>query len=160
MMLATQIPELTLRRLGGDDADELFELIQKNRDHLTVHGDYAELVTASPETLLAELSGGDDQVRLGVCLGDRLVGRVDVIPVDLPRYSLGYWLCESVTGRGYGTAAVETAIGFARDDLGATDIFAGVTHGNHRSVALLRRNGFVVVADFGRYTRYRRALQP
>ena len=159
MMLVTQIPDLTLRRLGDADAGRLFELIQKNRHHLTAHGDHAEVVAASHETLVAELSGIDDQIRLGIFLENRLVGRLDVIPVDPPRYGLGYWLCESEAGKGYGTAAVETATVFARDDLGATDIYAGVTHGNHRSMALLRRNGFVAVADFERYTRYHRALR-
>ena len=160
MLLKTQIPDLTLRRLGGADADRLFELIQDNRHHLTAHGDYAELAAASSETLAAELSGSDDQVRLGIFLGESLVGRLDLIPVDPPRYGLGYWLCESATGKGYGTAAVGTAIVHARDDLGATDIYAGVTHGNLSSVALLRRNGFAAAADFERYTRYHRALRP
>ncbi|WP_159392934.1 hypothetical protein [Streptomyces cyaneogriseus] len=39
--------------------------------------------------------------------------------------------------------------------LGATDIFAGVTHGNDKSAALLRRLGFEPVADFARCTRFR-----
>jgi RimJ/RimL family protein N-acetyltransferase len=158
MLLLTQIAGLTLRRLGDGDAGNLFQLIQRNRRHLTTHGDYAEVVAASLETLAAELSGSDDQVRLGIFLGDRLVGRIDVIPVNPPSYGLGYWLCQSETGKGYGSVAVKTALMFARDDLGATNIYAGVTHGNHRSVALLRRNGFVAVADFERYTRYHRAL--
>lgn len=41
-----------------------------------------------------------------------------------------------------------------------TDIFAGVTHGNHRSVNLLQRLGFRAVAEFETYTRFHRWLDP
>lgn len=39
-----------------------------------------------------------------------------------------------------------------------TDVFAGVSHGNERSVALLHRLDFAVVADFDTYRRFHRAL--
>ena len=39
--------------------------------------------------------------------------------------------------------------------LGATDVFAGVTHGNAVSVAVLLRVGFEGVASFPEYDRYR-----
>ncbi|SDM52640.1 GNAT family N-acetyltransferase [Allokutzneria albata] len=45
-----------------------------------------------------------------------------------------------------------------RDDrrahLAATDLFAGVAHGNARSVAVLLRLGFSRVASFDDYDRY------
>lgn len=47
----------------------------------------------------------------------------------------------------------------ARDGLGATDVFAGVTHGNTPSVALLRRLGFDVAADLDGYTRFHLSLR-
>jgi len=42
--------------------------------------------------------------------------------------------------------------------LGATDVFAGVRHGNVRSVAVLRRAGFVESVHFDHYTRFRLPL--
>jgi RimJ/RimL family protein N-acetyltransferase len=44
--------------------------------------------------------------------------------------------------------------------LRATDIFAGVTHGNDKSVAVLRRLGFARVSSFQRYDRYLLVLAP
>jgi hypothetical protein len=40
------------------------------------------------------------------------------------------------------------------DALGATDVFAGVTHGNAASAAVLMRVGFEGVAPFPEYDRY------
>ncbi len=68
-------------------------------------------------------------------LGETLIGRVDLVPVDPPSYVIGYWLGEESTGRGYATAACRAVIDYAQQFLLASDIFAGVTHGNKRSVA-------------------------
>jgi len=43
-------------------------------------------------------------------------------------------------------------------DLGATDMFAGVTHGNTKSVGVLTRTGFEVSERFDDYDRYHLAL--
>ncbi|WP_088282374.1 GNAT family N-acetyltransferase [Kineosporia sp. A_224] len=80
------------------------------------------------------------------------------MPVDPPRYGLGYWVRASSQGRGLASAAVGALLEHAQTRCGATDVFAGVTHGNDRSVALLRRLGFVEAATFERYTRFRRRL--
>jgi RimJ/RimL family protein N-acetyltransferase len=58
-----------------------------------------------------------------------------------------------------GTAAVAAAIAYARDQHGATGIFAGVTHGNERSVALLTRLAFCDAARFDTYTRFHVTLR-
>jgi ribosomal-protein-serine acetyltransferase len=42
--------------------------------------------------------------------------------------------------------------------VGATDVYAGVTHGNGKSGAVLTRLGFKVAEVFETYTRYHRAL--
>jgi RimJ/RimL family protein N-acetyltransferase len=157
--LATSLAELTLRPLGKQDARALFDLVQENRLHLTALGDYAELVSMSFEQLDTELADtATSNLRFGILLGETLIGSAELIPVDPPRYGLGYWLAEQATGKGYATAAVGRLVAFAREDLGASDIYAGVTHGNHRSQALLGRLGFLPVATFERYTRYHCAL--
>ncbi|UXN74750.1 GNAT family N-acetyltransferase [Devosia sp. A8/3-2] len=109
----------------------------------------------SYEELEAELAIGDhSNLRFGLLLKGELIGRIDLVPVDPPKYGLGYWLAEKATGKGYATAALQALIGFARSDLNATDIYAGVTRGNLRSEALLERAGFLPVADFDSYRRF------
>ena len=52
------------------------------------------------------------------------------------------------------TAAVRLALDEARA-LGAVDLYAGVTHGNAPSIAVLRKLGFEIAADLDTYTRFR-----
>jgi RimJ/RimL family protein N-acetyltransferase len=86
--------------------------------------------------------------RQDIIESDTLVGGVSLVPVDPPKYGLGYWLATDACGRGLATLAVQAVTGYARDVLGATDVFAGVTHGNHASVGVLERAGFHRVAEF------------
>ena len=133
----------------------LHALLQANKEHLTAHGDYRAQVAASlaaVATELADLTKG--QWRFGIFLHDELIGRADLIPVDPPRYGLGYWLARDAIGNGYGSAAVAALLSLAADSLHATEIYAGVTHGNERSRRLLFKLGFDPVADFDTYTRF------
>lgn len=158
-MLQTSTPDLALVPLNEHFAAVLHDLVQENRAHLTAHGDYTEHVAASLETLQAELcQSAGENMRFGILLNQKLIGRMDLVPVDPPRFGVGYWLAQSATGRGYATAALKALLHFARADLQATDIFAGVTHGNQRSRALLERVGFLPVAEFEKYTRFHCAL--
>lgn len=148
--------DLNLRPLTRADAAEYHALLQRNAAHLTRHGNYREDVAATPEEVTAQLAE-PAPLRFGIVLGERLIGRVDLIPVDPPRYGLGYWIAEDAAGHGYATRAVASVLRHART-LAATDVFAGVTHGNDRSVALLRRLGFTTVASFDSYDRFHLAL--
>jgi ribosomal-protein-serine acetyltransferase len=77
-----------------------------------------------------------------------------VLPVDPPQYGFSYWVDHDATGNGYTTAACAGVLDYARSQLGASDVYAGVVHGNDASVALLRRLGFAVSAEFDEYTRF------
>ena len=158
-MLATPVADLALRPLKREDARALYDLVHENRGHLTALGDYAELVSSSFEKLDADLANAAaSNLRFGIFLAGTLIGSAVLIPVDPPRHGLGYWLAKDATGKGYATAAVGRLVTFARDDLRASDIYAGVTRGNHRSQALLGRLGFLPAAKFERYTRYHLGL--
>lgn len=158
-VIYTRVPSLVLVPLTQDHASALHQLVQENSSHLTAHGDYAELVARPLETLADELRGSAEQdLRFGIFLNQTLIGRIDLVTVAPPRYGLGYWLEKCSTGKGYATASIQALLEFARDDLGASDIFAGVTHGNLRSAAVLERTGFVAVKTFEKYTRFHREL--
>lgn len=134
-------------------------LLRTNRGHLTAHGDYLRQVQASIVDIEIELADEPDlHFRFGIYCASILIGRVDLLGVEPPRYGLGYFLAAAEQGKGIATLSVCAALNFATRELAATDIFAGVTHGNSRSVRLLERLGFQPAAYFDTYTRYHRSL--
>ncbi|WP_020576495.1 GNAT family N-acetyltransferase [Actinopolymorpha alba] len=153
--LSTPIAGLVVRPLAREDAGSYAPLAGRNRAHLGWPGgaetevDYRR---AWDHDFLERSAAAT--LRYGIWRADELIGRVDLIPVAPPHYGLSYWLDKTATGHGYATAAVGAVLGFARASLGATDVFAGVAHGNRRSVAVLTRLGFQSVLDFETYTRF------
>ncbi len=144
-----------LRELTVADADAYYALLDRNRQHLSRLGDYQEESRATPQWVRAHLSDEPaPSLRYGIRLDGALIGRADLIAVDPPRYGTGYWLDEAHTGAGRAGAACAALYAYAARELGATDVYAGVTRGNDRSVALLTRLGFAPVAEFADYTRF------
>lgn len=157
--LTSRVPGLSLRALTPADADAYYALLDRNREHLGRLGDFRDETRADPAWVRAHLANAPERdLRYGIRLRGELIGRVDLIAVDPPRYGTGYWLDTGHTGAGYATAACAALYDYAARALGATDVYAGVTHGNDPSVALLGRLGFVPVADFADYTRFHRSL--
>lgn len=153
--LREPVPGIVLRRLTPAHANAYFDLIDRNREHLTRFGDYEDEKNATLEWVVESLaSRADENVRFGIWRAGDLIGRADLISRAAGRFVLGYWLGAEYTGRGYATAACRALIDYGRDALGATEIYAGVTHGNTKSVAVLQRLGFERVAEFDTYTRF------
>jgi RimJ/RimL family protein N-acetyltransferase len=158
-VLKTATTDLELRELGSGDAAAYYDLVQRNATHLTRLGNYREEVAATEQEQEADLAEPTEApYRFGVYFENTLVGRVDLVPVAPPHYGLGYWLAEKATGQGLATRAVQALLSYAGSDLNATEAFAGVTHGNTASVALLTRLGFSPIADFDTYTRFHLVL--
>jgi RimJ/RimL family protein N-acetyltransferase len=157
--LPTEQPDLVLRELTADDAAALHALTVANAAHLTRHGEFTDEVSRSLTEVQEYFANPpDSHLRYGIWWRGSLVGRIDLVPVDPPRYSMGYWLAEHATGRGLATAAARAIIELAEQRLGATDILAGVTHGNVESVAVLERAGLTAITRFETYTRFHRSL--
>jgi ribosomal-protein-serine acetyltransferase len=149
----TEIDGLALRKLTVADADRYFALLDRNRDHLTAFGDFSEVLTLTEEDVRLELAT-DESGRFGILLRGALIGRVDLQPRVPGDAVLGYWLDEAHVGQGYATASCRALIGEGRASMGVRDVWAGVSYGNGRSEALLRRLGFEPVADLDTYTRF------
>lgn len=144
---------LTLSTLTLDDAPAYYALVDRHRDHLTQHGDYADLGQATPESVAEGLGDPHDKnARFGIWLDGTLIGRADLSPRAPGHFVIGYWLGHDSTGKGYATMACRALIEYGKAELGATAIFAGVTKGNTQSEALLGRLGFRAMEDKGTYT--------
>lgn len=143
---------LSLTLLTADLGAAYTEVFRRNAPHLNLTP--AERDRTPEEHATAWADPADRNIKFAVLLDGRLIGRVDLDPVSPPKHSIGYWIDADHTGRGHATTAVTLAVAHARDELGATDVYGGVTKVNHASVAILRRNGFVHVADLGTYDRF------
>jgi RimJ/RimL family protein N-acetyltransferase len=148
---------VALRPLAASDAAQYHALLQRNIHHLGP--DYADDINTN-ETELAEAFDGNPEppLMIGITAAGDLIGRIDLVPVNPPRFGLGYWVSQDHTRRGIATAAVGAALTYACRMLAATDVYAGVSHGITRSERVLERNGFVRVASFSTYDRFHRAL--
>ncbi len=139
--LSTAVPAVSLVRLTPADAPALLRLIQTNRDHLTQHGDYEDLVAKNAEQLRQQL-GGSQEAAYGIRRHGELIGSATLIRHRDGVYGLGYWIGAEQAGCGYVTACCLALIDLARDKLDAGEIWAGITHGNEASINVVTRLGF------------------
>ena len=113
--LPTSLDQLELRELTAGDAGPYYDLVDQNRAHLSRHGDYAAERDATPAWVAGYFADPpDSNTRFGIWYDEILIGRVDLIPAQPPRYSIGYWLGSAYTGHGYATRACAAAITYAR----------------------------------------------
>ena len=156
--LTTDRSNLILRELTNNHVDPYYALIDGNRVHLNQHGNYQFEHDADADAIRSYFEKPwDANVRLGIWFDEHLVGRVDLNPIDPPKWVLGYWLDEASTGRGIATSASRAAIAHA-GRLGATEIYAGVTNGNAPSIRVLERLGFEHIQDVEDRSRWRLPL--
>lgn len=157
-MWAMEIPttraSVLLRSFDEQDGPAFYQLLQRNAVHLTRFGDYVDSIGKDVNYWVDEFSASDPHLDFGIYEEGVLVGRAALNPVAPPRYGCGYLLSASACGRGLATMAVSALVAHAQTALGARDVFAGVTHGNSASVAVLLRVGFERVASFPKYDRY------
>jgi [ribosomal protein S5]-alanine N-acetyltransferase len=153
-----------LQRLRDDHAAALLEFEVTNREFFarTVldRGDaYYERFDERHADLLAEQDAGI--CHFHVLIDDRTVlGRFNLVDVEEGSAELGFRVAERATGRGLATFGVERVIALARDDYGLRRLTAGADRTNCASLAVLRRTGFVPVAETDHGIQHARDLTP
>lgn len=154
--LTTNLPGLVLRELELADAQPYYELIDRNRGHLTQNGNYEKEGRATLASVQHELTQPANGLRFALWWEGEIAGLAAIIPHKPGRCAIGYWLGEAFLGKGLMTCALEALLAYGKESLGIADFFAGVTHGNTASAAVLQRLGFEAVAEFDDYTRFHR----
>lgn len=140
-----------LRLVREDDAAELAALLTANREFLAPWEPLREAswftaagqLTALTESLLMHARG--ISYPMVIELDDRIVGRANLNSIvrGAGQYaSVGYWVAESVTGRGIATAAVAELRRTAFAGLNLHRLEAGTLPHNVASQRVLGRNGF------------------
>jgi ribosomal-protein-serine acetyltransferase len=135
-----------IRTLALDDAQELFDLVESNRERLRPWMPW-EPMTKGPADTRRFIERGHasehDMEGNGIWLDGRIVGTVGLHHVDMldRKAELGYWIDAHAEGRGIVTRACERFCGVAFDELALHRVEILVAEGNVRSRAVAERLG-------------------
>ena len=149
-MFSKEIAEdAELRMLQPHHADELYTLVDSNREHLRRWLPWVDSITsvgAEREFINASLDGfsRNGSFVAGVWFRDRLVGAVGLDRIDWRNEltSIGYFLGEDYQGKGLITSACRALVDHSFGDLGLNRVEIRVATEDLRSQAVPKRLGF------------------
>lgn len=143
---------VVVRPWRESDALALLDLVARSRAHLerwlpwTARFQSAEDTRAYVRAKTSDwLSGRDFDVGVFDTTGDPLGGAcLHPVSLEVPSFSIGYWIGAPFEGRGYATEAVQLVVAFAFDSLGARRLLITCDADNRRSADLALRCGFTL----------------
>jgi ribosomal-protein-serine acetyltransferase len=150
-VLRRELPNgYALRLLEESDADELFALIDANREHLGAWMPWVQHENEPADVLpfiratRQQIADNDGLQTAIVDPGGRIVGTVGVHNVDWlnRKTSIGYWLAASEQGRGTMTEAVRAYVNHAFTTWKLNRVMIQAAVENARSCAIPERLGF------------------
>lgn len=136
-----------LRVLEQSDAEELYSLIEHDREYLAEWLPWAPGQTLDgTRAFIAHTRkqlGGNDGFQCAIMDAGRIIGIVGYHRVDWANRgtSIGYWLAAREQGRGTMALSVRTLIDWAFDGWALNRVEIRAAVGNERSRAVLRRLG-------------------
>jgi len=138
---------IILQQFTPSDAKDIFDLINRNRAHLSQHGDQTAQKYQTVSDVLKSIAHptNPSKLRFAIRTADGiLVGSINLTPdSDNPhRGEVGYYLGAEGTGQGYATEAVKTLCAYAFETLGYEELYAKVVHANGPSARVLLRAGW------------------
>ncbi len=137
--------EITLRQFSVEDAEAIFDLIDRNRDHLSQNGDVTagKYPTESSVLQSIQFPKNPERLRLGIWADENFTGSINLTPADgSNRFEVGYYLGSEYQKKGYMTRAVKKIVEYAFSEREASEVFANVHPDNTASMAVLERAGF------------------
>jgi len=137
--------EITLRQFSAADAGDIFDLIDRNRDHLSQHDDDTAGKYPSVRSVLNSIVSpkNPERLRMGIWAGKEFAGTINLTRFNgCASFEVGYYLGSEFLGRGYMTRAVNKIVEYAFTEKKACQVFANVHPDNEESMAVLERAGF------------------
>lgn len=139
---------LVLRQFTPEDAREIFNLIDRNRGHLSQHGDETADKYKTYEEVLDSIVHPKNPQRLRFAIRNKegiYVGTINLTPdEDNPKKGeIGYYLGEEFTGKGYTKEALAALVDYAFGDLGYEELYAKVRPAKIASQKVLMSEGFL-----------------
>jgi ribosomal-protein-serine acetyltransferase len=149
MLIARVDHSLELRLWEERHAEELSAVVEANRSHLR---EWLPWVDKSQDPLdsrrfiqtALEQFARNDGFHAGIFLDGRIVGAVGLHYINWTshRTEIGYWLAESVQGRGIITRACRGVLGYLFDEVKLNRVEIQCALDNHRSRRVPERLGF------------------
>jgi ribosomal-protein-serine acetyltransferase len=141
--------EIELRSLDEPDAGELFDLIDRNRDHLRAWLPWVDATRTVDDTRTFIRTARDqeregDGFQAGIWYRGDLAGVIGYHRIDWPRrrVALGYWLGKEFEGKGIMTRACGALVDHALRELSLDRVEIRAATRNVRSRAIPLRLGF------------------
>ena len=149
-MIITAGETLWMRTLSADDAEEVYRVIDSNRDHLRawlpwVDGTDSPTVSENVIALWQSAYESGSDIVLGIFRGGEYVGNIGLHDISRAKHSgmIGYWLAANHQGLGIMTDCVRALTGYAFDELSLNRVCIHCAIGNKKSRAIPERLGFV-----------------
>lgn len=141
--------KIDMRLLEIRQAEQLFLLVESNREHLRRWLPWLDN-TKSVEEIKSfikrslEKFSSDNGCHAGIWYEDNLAGVIGIHEINWPNKcaSFGYWLGEKFQGKGIMTRACEALINHSFSDLGLNRIEIRCAEENFKSKAIPERLGF------------------
>lgn len=144
---------LRLKQFEVDDAQEIFALIDRNKEHLSQNDDPTagkyKALRQVVESIVHPDPKKPGRKRFGIWNEKgELVGSVNITPDknDPTSAEIGYYLGSEFMGRGCMTEAASMLTAFAFDELECEVVYGMVDERNARSKAVLERVGYQIVS--------------
>ena len=136
--------EIFLRPPRMSDAEDLFALVDSNRDYLRRWLPWIDTICSAKDYRpWIEGRVGGNEYRLLIVYKGAVVGATGVRDLDSPNKAgeIGYWLAENMQGRGIVTRACLVLLGRAFGSWGLNRVQIRVATGNRKSLAIPERLG-------------------
>ncbi|MDB5164016.1 MAG: sle [Candidatus Saccharibacteria bacterium] len=144
---------IVLREVYPSDSAAMFALIDRNRTHLSQHGDDTAAKYQSPEAMVERNANQHDREwRFNIWDGDSNVGFAKLTRIIGQPLEIGYYLGSEFQGRGHATKAVVALTSYATESLRQTKVIAKVAKSNAASLAVLQRAGYTITGEDPRHT--------
>lgn len=141
--------DIYLRLSSLQDIDELYTVVETNREHLQVYQGWAKTMSYSDakQAVASRISGieagNSIQFRIAETESDKLIGTITIFDFDLNRRSIkiGVWLTKEAEGKGYAYDSMQTVIECAFQQWNIAEIILRIADENIRSKRLAEKLG-------------------
>jgi ribosomal-protein-serine acetyltransferase len=141
--------EIALTPIWELDPQDLFDAVDQNRAHLRrwlpwVDGTQSSKETTAFQDLNKTLASGGRALIFGIVVAGEVGGVLGFNTIDQANHSgvVGYWLIESLQGRGIVTKSLTALLSHAFEELNLNRVVIAVATENYRSQRVPERLGF------------------